>query len=382
MWFRIFLVCLGLAAWALARWFWMHTSSDPVVLGRWSAGYFALVVAVASVALLLTIAHAPPIYRRLLRVRVRLFAAFVSVVATLALLEGLVRLTDPLGISYYAVSKDYNRDKVYDPDLVYRNPSSVRKSYGGIEFDFNDLGMRERPIGPKADGEFRLLFVGDSVVFGSGVPIDVAFVRRVETLLAKRMGRPVRTINSGVGSYNTRQECGSLLRNGEKVDPDFVLLIYVDNDHEPPKPDFNPDELSPPETIKVLLGRFWLYRLVVHVQMHSGGADAGPPPRGSPEWRESMENLAKIADYCRAHDVPFAAMLWRYGSSPLTDALWEDLSAVSAAKGFPLGDMKPAFDGADLRAVTISPVDAHPNAEGHRRAAERIEAFLAPLLTH
>lgn len=380
MWFRIFLASLGIVAWALALWFGTHVSSDPLVLGRWSKGYFALLAALASVALLLTVAHAPPVYRRLQAVRGKLLAAFLSVIGALAALEVMVRLTDPLGISYYAVAKEYNRDKVADPELVYRHPSSVRKTYGGIVFDFNELGLRERPVGPKADREFRVLFLGDSVVFGAATPVEETFVRGVEALLAKRLDRPVRTINGGVSSYNTTQECRLLKRHGEELDPDLVLLVYVDNDFELPKPDVLSEGRSPPEVVGALLGRSWLYRLAGHVGRHAGGEGAAAPPRESPGWRESMEQVAAIADFCRARGTPFAAVLWRYRPSPLSDALWADLSSVAAAKGFLLGDMEPAFHGADFRAITISPVDSHANAAGHRLAAERIDAFLAPLL--
>lgn len=378
MWFRILLASLAVVTWALTLWLGTHVSSDPAVLGRWSAPYFALLAGGASLALLLAVAHVPPVYRRLHAVRGKLLAALLSVLVGLALLEGMVRLVDPLGISYYASAKEYNRDKVADPELVYRNPSGVRRTYGGIEYDFNDMALRERPIGPKAEREFRVLFIGDSVVLGAAARVEDTFVRRLEPLLAARLDRPVRTINSGVGSYNTAQECGFLRRAGDKLVPDLVVLVYVHNDWELPKEDV--ESRSPPEVVTALLGRSWLYRLIGHVRRHAGDGAAGAPPRESPGWRQSMEQAAAIADFCSARKLPFAAVLWRYRASPLTDALWADLSAVAAAKGFPLADMKPAFDGADFRAVTVSAVDSHPNAEGHRLAAARIEAFLAPLL--
>ncbi len=380
MGFRIFLALLGIVAWALTLWLGTHVSADPAVLGRWSKGYFAVLAALFSVALLFTAAHVPFVYRRLHAVRGRLLAVFLSVIGALVALEVIVRVADPLGISYYAVAKEYNKDKVFDPELGYGHLAGVRKTYGGIVFDFNELGMRERPIGPKADREFRLLFLGDSVVFGAATPVEEAFVRLVEPLLAKRLDRPVRTINGGVSSYNTTQEFGLLKRHAETIDPDLVLLVYADNDHERPKPEVGPGARNPPEAVTSLLGRSWLYRLVSHVAHHAGGGEAGAPPRGSPGWRESMEQMGAIADYCRARGTPFAAVLWRYGPSPLSDALWADLSSVASAKGFLLGDMGPAFEGRDFRSFTISPVDSHVNALGHRLAAERIDALLAPLL--
>jgi len=374
--FRLFLLSLGVIAWALAVWFGTHVSSSPTVFGRWSTGYFALLVAMFSVALLLTVSHASPIYRRIHAVRGKVLAVVLSVLISLAALEGMVRLFDPLGISYYAVASQYNQDKVADPELVYRNPSNCRRTYGGIDFDFNDIALRERPIGPKAAGEFRILFLGDSVVFGSAARIEDTFVRRLEGMLTKRLQRPVRTINSGVGSYNTTQEYGFFKRHGKAIDPDLVVLVYVDNDVELPTTRSSEDR-SPPEVVTKVLGYSWLYRLIVHVR-RSG--DERQPHREEPGWRESMDHIALIADDCRARGIPFVVFLWRYRKSALTDAMWEDLSAIAAAKGFVVDDMRLAFENADFRAITISAVDSHPNPEGHRLAAERIEATLAPLL--
>jgi lysophospholipase L1-like esterase len=87
-----------------------------------------------------------------------------------------------------------------------------------------------------------------------------------------------------------------------------------------------------------------------------------------------------MADWCKERGIPFAIAFWRYGTSDLTDAEWADLSAIARERGFPLADMAPAFAGKDLRKITNSVVDSHPNADGHRIAAERLDEILAPLL--
>ena len=93
-----------------------------------------------------------------------------------------------------------------------------------------------------------------------------------------------------------------------------------------------------------------------------------------------MAAVGEMAEWCKTRGNPFAVVFWRYGPSALTDAEWEDLERVAAAKGFLLEDMAPAFEGKDLRPLTNSVVDSHPNAKGHQVAAERLDALLAPLL--
>jgi lysophospholipase L1-like esterase len=226
--------------------------------------------------------------------------------------------------------------------------------------------------------------LGDSVVFGWGVNAEDTFTRRLEPLLARRLGRPVRTINAGVCSYATVPELRFLKRHGERIDPDLVLLLYVENDVienlMPPPRDDSLKGKSPPQAVGMLLGRSWLYRLSVHILGHLETYPPTPLDPESPGWKASMAAAGEIADWCKARDNPFAVVFWRYGPSALTDAQWSDLERVAAGKGFLLADMAPAFQGKDLRPLTNSVVDSHPNAAGHEVAAERLDALLAPLL--
>lgn len=379
---RASLIVATALAWAIAIWIAIHTSADHEILGLWSRAYFGFVAGSAAVALLLTIANTGPVYRLLYRVRGRLLALLLSVIAALAGVELLVRIADPLGISYYEESRRYHLDKIADPDLVYRHRSDFRRTYEGVDCSFNEMGLRERPVGRKGPEEFRILVLGDSVTLGLGVEVEATFARRLEALAERRMGRPVRTINAGVGSYNTTQEFTFLKLRGEELAPDLVVLMYVDNDVELNLPPFDPwralslSGKNPPQAIEILLWHSRLYRLLAHVMRHGGSGEAAPD-RSAPGWQESMARVASIADLCRERRVPLAIFLWRMAASPLTDAQWQDLSSIAKEKGFALGDMESAFRGVDARKLTNSAVDVHPNSEGHRLAAEMMDEFLA-----
>lgn len=377
------LIVTAAAAWALVFWLGSHRSQDPTVLGRWSSGYFGIVAAAAAVALLLTAAHLPPIYRRLHAAR-RGILAFVAIsLVTLAVLETLVRIADPLGISYYEEAKRYHLEKIADDDLVYRHRPGYRATYFGVDYEFNEIGLRDRPIGTKAPGEFRVLVLGDSVALGSGVETERTFVRLLEDRLSKRTGRPVRTINAGVGSYNTVQEFAFLKLRGKELAPDLVLLVYVDNDMERNLPPFDPWSAvsirgkSPPEALERIAWMSWIYRVFAHIGRHGGAGAPAAPDRASEGWRESMDHLGRISDLCGELDAPFATFLWRLRASPATDALWDGISGVAARKGFAVGDIAKAFEGVDPRSVMLSVVDVHANAEGQRLVAAMLDDFLA-----
>ncbi len=119
-----------------------------------------------------------------------------------------------------------------DEHLVFRHKPSWETRYGDVLVTYNERGLRDRPILPKAEGEYRILALGDSVTFGWGVPQNQIFAFRVEQLLQGRLQRPVRVINSGVGGYNTVQEVTYFKQEGITFQPDLVMLTYIQNDIE------------------------------------------------------------------------------------------------------------------------------------------------------
>jgi hypothetical protein len=127
---------------------------------------------------------------------------------------------------------------VPDPVLVYKHAPRLRKIYQGVAVSTNELGLRDRELERKQDKELRILLLGDSVTFGWGAPIDATFGRRLETLLASKREGPFRTINAGVGGYNTVQQYAFFRSFVDIIEPEMVVLLYVRNDIESNDPPF------------------------------------------------------------------------------------------------------------------------------------------------
>ena len=374
--FRGLLILIATLAWAWALWVASHVSEAPTVLGRWSPGYFTLVVGALLAAALLTATHWRPIYSRLHRYRNGIVALLLSTLFAVALCEGVVRLADPAGISYYKWSKEYNHDRIADDELVFRHRPDFSGTYDGIEYAFNEIGLRDAAIGPKAPGELRILVLGDSVTMGWGVAEEDTFCHQLEGALRKRLEREVRVINSGVGGYNTAQELAFFRRHGLALQPDLVLLLYVRNDVEVNVLSLKDriENPSPPHVMMDVLGKSWVYRLVYHFKTYGQASNGNIRlDREAEGWKASMRSVAAVADGCARNGVPFAAFLWRYGPGPVTDALWSDLSDMSEERGFLLADTGPWFQGCDARALRLSVVDSHPKPEGHAILARGIE---------
>ncbi|MCC6407073.1 MAG: hypothetical protein IT453_07900 [Planctomycetes bacterium] len=92
----------------------------------------------------------------------------------------------------------------------------------------NALGLRGEEVGSKAEGERRVLVVGDSTTFGQGVAED----QTLPVWLERELGAPVRAINGGVRSYDTAQELALLEELAPRVQPDVVVLAWYFNDLE------------------------------------------------------------------------------------------------------------------------------------------------------
>jgi hypothetical protein len=92
----------------------------------------------------------------------------------------------------------------------------------------NRHGFRERDVADiKPAGTIRIAVVGDSFVFGNGIPAE----RRFSTLLQHSLPSGFEVLNFGVPGNNTREQVETL-RRALAFMPDVVLLQWFVNDVE------------------------------------------------------------------------------------------------------------------------------------------------------
>lgn len=162
---------------------------------------------------------------------------------------------------------------------------------GSAVIRINSRGLRgpDIPLG-KVANELRVLFLGDSVTFGSKVDEEACFVRRVETLARQsNLQALVTTINASVPAYSPWHEHDLLVTDGLQYDPDLVVQVFCLND---------------------VLGKFQLERF--------GGYSRGyePPPRSIMDWSGCYR---AVQVWWAAHDRPDRNETWY---------LWAQLSAA------------------------------------------------------
>jgi len=93
----------------------------------------------------------------------------------------------------------------------------------------NSLGVRHEELPAKGLDEFRILVLGDSIVFGAELNEPDTLVALMEKALAGRWKR-VRVINAAIPSSNTRDQFYRYLELREAVHADLVLIGMYLND--------------------------------------------------------------------------------------------------------------------------------------------------------
>lgn len=299
----------------------------------------------------------------------------VNVALSLALLEIVARVLDPLGISYFPETARFFDHFIHEDPIGYRLPPSFSGEFYGTRIRTNALGMRDRDVPPdKGDSEFRVAVLGDSVAFGLGVEFEDSIPFLLEKSLAARSGLGVRTLNFGVPSYNTEQSLIQLESLGPQLQPDLVILLVMANDIEAKRWVFDRRQSFAADIAQRSYALSLLFSVGRTILTPPRGEVRPKDPRwsrGHPRWQAIESALIAIADRCRMLDARFMVIVGGADG----DAFVELPREVGAAHGFPvaalnLNRLSPWKD--DPASFNVSATNGHCNARGCRVVADRI----------
>ncbi len=293
--------------------------------------------------------------------------------------------------------------------------------HGEAELPINSIGMRDVEVElPKPDDELRYLCMGDSSVFGSGVPRRDTFAERLEARLNEGGATPrVQVLNGGVPAWTTYQSILQL-RAVLPYGLDGAVVYNMLSDLmmlEAGTPDYIYFPVAERLQLARGLTRLFLYRWLDHlVGLHR------PPPRPAAATRRVplpyyRQNLRRIVQIARDHDLDLvfvippvagdldhpprddyvpddqgeaqvlsAALIEAEArdSSQHTQDLYRMAMAVEAFRaGIPLVDGPRVFREAWLAhpdrytgAHGLFVDSLHPSSEGHALLAEAIQPHL------
>jgi lysophospholipase L1-like esterase len=285
----------------------------------------------------------------------------------------------------------------------------ARGLHTGVPVSFNNFGFRdlERSRQPAA-GTVRVLALGDSVTFGMGVEQGLTYPRQAEILLTKALGARVEVLNMGMPGYNTLHQLAQLREFGLGLQPKAVVVGFLYNDIEPStaqrEQGLETNDVSLPRRIKsgINAAALWLKKNSLFVAWVTPRVGMALRPLGvkgmgqvgeikdqyvdsNPQWRRMQEALLEMKRLTAERGIELVVMIIP-AMTRFDDAAYpikeyhQAVASFCRDHGIKVLDLLPAFWGLDGTRFWISATDGHPNAEGQRRIAEALAAFLALLL--
>ncbi len=99
-------------------------------------------------------------------------------------------------------------------------------------YAINSHGFRDHEYTiEKSPETFRVVALGDSIIWGAGLPLEQTFSKQLESLLNERFSRRFEVLNFGVAGYCTQQEVELYRVKASQYDPDLVIVGYCLNDY-------------------------------------------------------------------------------------------------------------------------------------------------------
>ena len=109
---------------------------------------------------------------------------------------------------------------IHDAQLGWRNRPGASCQFKGHSVEINSHGHRDFEFPrEKPPGEFRVLMLGDSQIFGDGIAREETLAANLETEL-----NDVEVLNASVIGYGTDQRLIYMREEGHRFQPDITLL--------------------------------------------------------------------------------------------------------------------------------------------------------------
>ena len=260
---------------------------------------------------------------------------------------------------------------------VHRPETAARLM--GVDVRINQDGFRDRDYPVARTGARRMIFLGDSLLFGWGVAEDARFESILERELGKRA--PTEIINFGTGNYNTEQEVHLFLKKGLKYNPDEVDVFYFINDAEPTPQVSRWEFLGNSRLVTFFWSRIESLLSRVEERKSFHGYYAGLYGDNEPGWIACQQAFLLLKKTTDERGIKLRVVLLPELHDPAHQEFAEQyrkVMAFLAKNGIEALDVTPAFrDVREPLRLWVAPDDAHPNAEAHAIIARAVQPFLS-----
>ncbi|MGD9124247.1 MAG: SGNH/GDSL hydrolase family protein [Desulfarculaceae bacterium] len=290
------------------------------------------------------------------------------------------------------------------PDILYRLRPNLDGRFGDYPLRTNSFCMRGPAIGiKKPPGVLRIAGLGDSVLFGWGVPVEDTTMHQLQEKLGQEYAVKSQALNFSCPSYNTAVEVAIYRHEARRFKPDVAVLVFVDNDFSMPSMLWEPvrrmnlEKSYIREQLRRRLAVYWddatFEREKVFMSIRHSGPLTAEEKKERKAWGERLEGhfksitgkdavAAGLHEFSRllAEDKALGIVLYYQNHlRPLS----EDVKYVSRTcreLGLAFVDMTPVFrsyvaaSGHSRMKDTlwVSKDDSHPNRKGHELMAQAI----------
>jgi lysophospholipase L1-like esterase len=269
-----------------------------------------------------------------------------------------------------------------------------------VSVSVNSLGLRGPEIEqPKPSGIRRVVVLGDSSVYGHGVPDEATFAQ----LLDHKLGPNVQVINGGVPGYSTEQTLNLMALRIWDLEPDLLVIgsLWSDNNfdsfvdrelisrHQAFEGHWLQPAVATAELSAVYRFADWHLRIARReAQVREVGWMLGRAPQGDARRvpvNDYAANLQLMVDQATARgaQVIFLGLANEVDLGVPTSGAqaWTLYREVMEEAAFrnqaQLVDVASLFEQSQLGASTLFLDEMHPTAAGHALIADALELSLS-----
>ncbi len=263
-----------------------------------------------------------------------------------------------------------------------------------VRYDMNSLGLRERELAPApAPGQQRVLLIGDSFVFGEGVPWDHTLGQQLQSGGTEQ----VAWINAGRPGFGTGDELARLRQLAPQLQCRQALVVFTANDIDLTTElagrqkfindliNIRDEYLVADRAVRGYSGRLrslsmWgAFRDMrrITAQTIDWYRDSYDPAHNAANLEVFSERLRALAQWpdCQVVLVLYPLLEGLEGTYPLAE-VHARVATLAIERRLPVLDLAPFFQGQKSEALWVHPTDHHPNGHANRIAADAIRRWL------
>lgn len=260
--------------------------------------------------------------------------------------------------------------------------------------EYNSLGYRgPEPNMIKDKDTYRILFLGDSFTYGSGIKnLEDTYPYLVQNELSKTNARRIESVVMAKSGYSTLDELKVLKETGLKFKPDLIIIGYFLNDAEGEGSRKGYENMfyshyTIPYEIGSIMYRYSFFYYFLESRLKNVITSWGFGKNNidytkhlysdsNPYFQQHKKDLKELIELSNKNNIPILIIVIPYLQVDLKNYPYEDIDSyiegVSKSNKAYFLDLLPYFQNYNLNDVRVSLMDAHMNKLGHNITSNAI----------